>query len=241
MISVSLLLAYLGGAATLDFRNSVIVIPAGASVPEKKTAAMLAEEIEKRTQLRLKVQSEPAQGPAFVIGRTGQMKAADNERDRLAKIDEIINWTNPGPGGFYDDLGNPRQQEHLVTGEGFDRDPEFRHSALIGFGRRPDLGWRLSWFTGAELRFYAPLRMRYTNLDRTAWYKIRVIYGGDMPRVAIRLVANGGIEIHPYRQKPFPVVPVEFEVSREATRGGTLELQWTRPPGLGGNGGEKGR
>ncbi len=63
-------------AANLDFRNAAIVIPAGASVPERKAAAMLAEEIEKRTQLRLKVQTAAASGAAFVLGRAGQVPAA---------------------------------------------------------------------------------------------------------------------------------------------------------------------
>ncbi len=82
---------------------------------------------------------------------------------------QIVNWTNPGPGGFYDDLGDPRQQPHLVRGDAFESDPEFRHSALVGFGaRRPDEGWRMSWFTHAESLFDEPLRMRYTGLDPAA-------------------------------------------------------------------------
>ena len=43
-------------------------------MPEKKAATMLSEEIEKRTQLRLKVQTQPATGPAFLIGRVDQIQ-----------------------------------------------------------------------------------------------------------------------------------------------------------------------
>jgi hypothetical protein len=169
--------------------------------------------------------------------RFAEIRAMNAESDRLAKISEILNWTNPGPGGFYDDLGDLRQQSHLVRGEGFDKDPEFRNTALIGFGaRKPDQGWRVSWYTDAESLFDAPLRMRYTHLDPSAQYKVRVVYGGDMLRVPIRLVANGNIEIHGYRQKAFPIVPAEFTIPREATRNGNLDLEWTRPAGLGGNG-----
>lgn len=169
--------------------------------------------------------------------RFRQIRAMNDEGDRLAKISEILNWTNPGPGGFYDDLGDPRQQSHLVKGEGFGKDPEFRRSALTGFGaRRPDQGWRVSWYSHAESLFDAPLRMHYGDLDPSAQYKVRVVYGGDMPRVPIRMVANGNIEIHPYTQKTSPVAPVEFTVPKEATRSGKLDLEWTRPAGLGGNG-----
>ena len=50
--------------------------------------------------------------------RFAEIRALNTETDRLAKIDAIVNWTNPGPGGFYDDLGNPAQQPHLVAGRG---------------------------------------------------------------------------------------------------------------------------
>lgn len=169
--------------------------------------------------------------------RFAEIRALPGEGDRLAKISEILNWTNPGPGGFYDDLGDLRQQPHLVKGEGFDKDPEFRHSALISFGaRRPDQGWRVSWYRDAESMFDAPLRMHYSDLDPAAQYKVRVTYAGDMLRVPIRLMANGNVEIHGYRPKAFPVAPAEFTIPREATRTGTLDLEWTRPAGLGGNG-----
>jgi hypothetical protein len=169
--------------------------------------------------------------------RFAEIRSTNAEADRLARISEILNWTNPGPGGFYDDLGDLRRQPHLVAGEPYDKDPEFRKSPLIGFGgRRPDQGSRVSWYTDAESLFDAPLRMHYDELDPQAQYKIRVVYGGDMSKVPVRLVANGSIEIHGYRQKPMPVAPLEFTIPREATRTGKLDLEFTRPVGLGGNG-----
>ena len=54
--------------------------------------------------------------------------------------------------------------------------------------------------------------MRYTDLDPTAQYKIRVVYGGDSPRQKIRLIANGATEIHPFIVKPAPYGPIEFDV-----------------------------
>jgi len=174
---------------------------------------------------------------AWMKERFAETRGAATESERLRMIDAIVNWTDPGPGGFYDDLGDPRQQPHLVRGDGFAKDPEFRHSALIGFGaRRPDEGWRMSWYNHAESLFDAPLRMQYTGLDPAASYKIRVVYGGETPRIPVRLVANGSVEIHGFIQKPSPVRPVEFNIPPEATRGGTLALEWTCPAGLGGNG-----
>jgi hypothetical protein len=172
----------------------------------------------------------------WLRNRFKEIRSLEMETDRLTKIDEIVNWTNPGPGGFYDDLGNLSQQPHLLPGEGFDKDPDFLKSTLIGFGGSPQQGWRVSWYTDAETLGDTPLRMRYTGLDPTAQYKIRVVYGGDMPRVQMRLVANGSTEIHGFRNKDMPPKPVEFDIPSEATRTGTMALEWTRPPGSGGNG-----
>jgi hypothetical protein len=65
---------------------------------------------------------------------------------------------------------------------------------------------------------------------------VRVVYSGDAPKMKIRMVANGTVEIHPFIQKPNPVRRLEFDLPWETTRDGSLELSWFRPPGLGGNG-----
>jgi len=95
---------------------------------------------------------------------------------------------------------------------------------------------RASWKDHAEALLEAPLRMHYDGLDSAAQYKIRVVYGGDAPRKKIRLMANDKIEIHPFIAKKVPYGPVEFDVPREATAGGELNLSWYREPDLGDNG-----
>jgi len=173
----------------------------------------------------------------WLKSRFAEIRGLSAEPERLAKLEQVVNWTNPGPGGFYDDLGNAMAQPHLVAGEGFDKDPDFLRSALVGFGSRlPQDGWRTSWFSHAESMYDAPLKMRYTDLDGAAHYKLRVVYAGDQPRIKIGLVANGGVKIHDYIDKVSPIAPVEFDIPQEATKDGTLSLEWTRPPGLGGAG-----
>ena len=157
-----------------------------------------------------------------------------DEPSRMRALNAIVHWTDPGPGGFYDDLGNPARQPHLVRGAGYQKDPEFRESSLTGFAGNP--AWRTSWRTHAESLYDAPLQMHYDGLDPQADYKLRVVYAGDSPRVRIRLVANGSTEIHPLMEKPSPIAPVEFDIPREATAKGTLDLSWYRESGLGGNG-----
>lgn len=156
------------------------------------------------------------------------------EAERMQALERIVDWENPGPGGFYDDLGDAARQPHLVRWKDYAEDPAFLESPLIGFSYRA--AYRSSWWTHAESLNDAPLRMRYTGLDPAAQYKIRVVYAGDSPNVRIRLVANQSIEIHPLIRKPAPVAPVEFDIPPEATRGGTLDLSWYREADLGGNG-----
>jgi len=175
----------------------------------------------------------------WLRARFQAIRATADEKSRLTQIDEILNWTNPGPGGFYDDLGDPNRQPHLVRSSlSYQADPDFRHSPLTGFSNRvPDLsGVRRSSYDHAEALYEAALNMEYTGLDRTAQYRLRVVYGGDAIRVPIRLIANGNTEIHGFQDKPSPVKPLEFAIPRSATATGTLRLSWTRPPGLGGNG-----
>lgn len=137
------------------------------------------------------------------------------------RIDEILNWTDPGPGGFYDDLGDLNRQPHLVRGE-------------VSLEYQPK--WRKSWWTYAESLYDEPLQMKYSGLDPAARYRIRVVYSGDSPGRKIRLATSAGLEIHPLMRKPQPVQPLEFDIPPAATAKGELELSWYREPGLGGNG-----
>jgi hypothetical protein len=163
----------------------------------------------------------------------------------LKALDEILQWTNPGPGGFYDDLGNIACQPHLQRGLGFTEDPGCFQSARVDFeedlvvdepDEDPGVARRVSWMDHAEALYDAPLQMAYTGLDPNARYKVRVLYAGDSPKRKIRLVANDTLEVHPYLAKPMPFKPLEFPIAPEATRQGKLTLSWFGELGLGGNG-----
>jgi len=105
---------------------------------------------------------------------------------------------------------------------------------MVAFHYAPS--WRISWCRHAAALYDAPLQMRYADLDPKARYKIRVVYAGDNFRTKMRLVANDGIEVHPFITKEYPVRPVEFDIPKEATAKGELLLSWYQEPGRGGNG-----
>lgn len=162
------------------------------------------------------------------------IRAMDSERKKREAIDALVNWDNPGPGGFYDNLGQPGAQPHLAPGLGWETDPERRatpHDAMV---TAPE--WRVSWATYAETYRDQPLRLEYKGLDPTAQYTVKATYTGDRLGAELRLVADGKHTVHDYMAKPVPVAPVQFDVPRAATSDGQLVLEWNQTPGIGGAG-----
>ena len=180
---------------------------------------------------------------AIGVGRGANLDLIDRPitnlpwiRAHLANPAEIVNWTNPGPGGFYDDLGDPANRPHLVFGQGFEKDPAFFHTARTGFASRRNQVWRINWHRHAESLYGNTLKLEYTGLDLAAQYKVRFIQAGDATPRATRLTANGTTELHPMRKKEIEVKPQEFDIPASVTAGGTLTLEWTPDPAEAGNG-----
>jgi hypothetical protein len=171
---------------------------------------------------------KPLNSRAWLRERFESIRGIDSENGRLKQIEEIVNWTDPGPGGFYDDLGNASCQPHLVRGPGFAEDPDFFRSALTHFENVPQ--GRKSWWDQAIALFDAPLKLHYTGLEPGARYKVRVVYGGGL----IRLLANDETEVHPLLRKPYE--RLEFDLPAGAAARGSLTLTWYGQPGRGGNG-----
>jgi hypothetical protein len=181
---------------------------------------------------------EPLNNRMWLKRRFGEIRKLESEQDQLRDIAAIVNWTDPGPGGFYDDLGNVARQPHLVRGVGLAGDPGFYETPRVGFvtGRRIQALYPMTWWDNMEALYDAPLRLHYDELDPAASYAVRISYAGDAPSVRIRLLADEKYIVHPEMQKPRPATILEFDVPREATRDGHLTLTWYRQPGLGGNG-----
>lgn len=166
------------------------------------------------------------------------LRKLESANEQVTGIRTLLARTDPGPEGFYDELGNLTNRSHLVLGPGSMEDPEFRSSALTGFSYPDRLGDQapVAWKRWAESLFDARLKMHYDGLDSEAQYRIRVVYSGDARRIKIRLVANEKYEVHPLMMRPWPPQPLEFDIPVEATSKGELNLAWTREQGLGGNG-----
>ncbi|MCX6625981.1 MAG: hypothetical protein NTY38_33940, partial [Acidobacteria bacterium] len=175
-----------------------------------------------------------------------EIRQLAGESERIARLDAIVNWTGAGPGGFYDDLGNIAAQPHLVRDVPYERDPMFVHSPMMSFAMRGAgnvtamdqsfLDYPKSWCTHAEALFDGAVTLRYTELDPEAQYRVKVVYGGDNFTSRLKMVANNQIEVHGWLQRPVPFRPLEFDLPRAATAGGSLTLSVYKEPGRGGAG-----
>jgi hypothetical protein len=150
--------------------------------------------------------------------------------DQPAAIGEILQWADPGPGGFYDSLGELPVSPRLVRGQGVAEDPAFIRSSMVGFLylTEPPPPVRTSWMTCACALGGEPLHMEYDGLDPAAAYAVRVVYGQPEYKARLKLTANGTQAVHGFLEKPEPMAPLVFDVPREATRTGRLRLTWQR-------------
>ncbi len=180
----------------------------------------------------------PLNNAGWLKHRFAALRALDSEAERLAQIDALLQRTDPGPGGFYDELGDPSRRPHLIIGTGADQDPDFYTTVLTGFGFRgngADLSLPRAWWHYAETLFDQPLRLYYRDLDSTATYRLRVVYGREGRRARkVRLTAGDGLEIHGYLSRPYE--PLEFAIPPAAIVRGELQLTWHPEGGRGGTG-----
>ncbi len=145
-----------------------------------------------------------------------EIRKLPNDTEKLMRLELIRTWENPGPGSYYDDLGNIERSPHLYRGESIETGPP-NHSAPTptywawdgGFSRM-----RISWLdTMTEL-----LGLRYENLDPSAEYELRLTGAGE----AFPNVNGKRIEPTVYNKKDgeFKVFPIP----KTLTQGGTIEV-----------------
>jgi hypothetical protein len=180
----------------------------------------------------------PVSDTMWMRRRVLTIRALTGANQQVAAIRQLLSRTDPGPGGFYDELGNPSNRPHLLTGTQYVEDPGYRTSVRLDFCLPDTLQDKapVAWKAWAETLYDQPLVMQYAGLDGKAQYRLRVVHSGDSPGIKLRLVANDTVVIHPYQLRAWPPAPEEFTIPREATAHGSLKLAWNREPGRGGSG-----
>ena len=188
-----------------------------------------------------------------------------DESARLAAVDEMVNWTDPGPGGFYDNLGTVGRFSHVVYQKTWEEDPSACNTPRVAFpyykadkaaiaqeraafeeanatfkeekgeamtGPRPRQELRMSWQSQMTAQYGTPLKMRYEGLDPHVTYRLKVTYAGRY-RPTMTLTLNETYSIHGPVKQPDPIWPVEYYIPHEATKGGTLDIEWNLVDGRG--------
>lgn len=127
------------------------------------------------------------------------------EADKLKALELIRTWENPGPGSFYDEVGNIAKSPHVIRGQGLNTDPMMEKNPNPGYWWWDDGSsrQRLSWQTSMDW----PLGLAYHHLDPQAAYRVRLTGYGQA-----KLRANGQL-LTPTREakhnlgefKEFPV------------------------------------
>ncbi|MBC7320473.1 hypothetical protein H5T89_07485, partial [bacterium] len=169
-----------------------------------------------------------------------KIKEMENEEDRQKTIEKILNRTNPGPGGFYDNLGHFRSYKRVLSDKGWEEDPGYLSSPVVVF--TPYLlhinreleeqlgGVPLSWVNSVATLYDTPLVVRYENLEPNSDYKLRVTYIGSIGG-KVKLIANERFLVHDFIDTKRKILTEEFEIPKEILSNGELILKWIADDG----------
>jgi hypothetical protein len=173
----------------------------------------------------------PLTNIAWLEGELTKLEKLTDDRAINQGVDRIVNWSAPGSGCSYDDLGNFSMQPHLVRPRTWAQDPGYLESPRCDFRRQPPDA-RQSWNNYAETLYGEPIIMRYSDLDPKGIYAVRTTYTGRY-NPTMSLTANGKYPVHgPVPSDPSGAVR-EWPIPHQAIESGKLELKWERTTGRG--------
>ena len=182
---------------------------------------------------------QPLNDRPWLESQFDEILAMDSEKERQQRINMLVNWEDAGPGGFYDDLGNPDKQSHLDMLSTYEENPsridrvtEGHYRWMNNMSLEVDNRYRHTWLHHSQSLHGAPLIVRYDGLDKNAEYKIKVVEFGRF-HATIDLVADDVYKIHGPLRPEYPLWPVEYDIPKAATADGELELKWGLVEGRG--------
>lgn len=166
--------------------------------------------------------------------------AERSAEQQLGVVQALVNWTDAGPDGAYDQPGSvsPAQAApHLQPGAGWAADPAFFYTPLQAMdpdGHTP-VDRPIRWTTYVQAFYDASVDFVYSGLRVGAAYKVTVVYFPGQPPV--RLLLNRAHTVHDYAAPPSPAQPQTFRLPADAVGAdGRLRLSFNQQPGQGGSG-----
>lgn len=144
-----------------------------------------------------------------------------SEEEKVARLHTIATWETPGPGSYYDDIGNIAKMPHVQREQSLATDPIGQNAPY------PTWWWlddglsrlRLSW----QVTMDFPEAVIYAGVDPSATYKVRLTGYGQM------LLRIDGERVQGDREKIEHGDFVEFDVPAKALEDRRIELTWDRP------------
>jgi hypothetical protein len=143
-----------------------------------------------------------------------KVRALPDEQARLAMLERLRTWGDPGPGSFYDDVGNVGASPRVVRSAGTSAEPDGRVGPLPLFVWEQNGQSRARLSSQTTLRW--PVAIVYERLDPQRAYTLRLNGLGEArPRI-------DGQPVAPTSSGRMPDVFKEYAVPREALSDGRL-------------------
>jgi len=181
----------------------------------------------------------PLNNVMYTIDQLNLIEKLPDEKERLEKIEELLNRNNPGPGGFYDNFATPKSWERVKVGVCREKDPGNLMSPRVSFGvglqgkewvhqitakgfdgsASPN-----SWMQQITTLYDQPLEIIYDKLDPNGSYTIKVAYTGRF-RSRMKMVADD-ILVHDFLMTGIQPI-YEFPIPADALKDGVVNFKWT--------------
>lgn len=191
----------------------------------------------------------PLNDADYILSQCQRIGGMEKEEDRLRGIHQLLNRSNPGPGGYYDSFGSHTISGKVDPGWGWRNDPGYLRSPRIGQAtylleskqRHKDAltGIPLAWIKHLNTMTETPITITYENLDPESNYTMKVTFIGDVfnkeePRDTwASITLNDQYVLHdnvPVRQGSGNVI--ELPIPQEALASGRLKLTFKREKGF---------
>src|SRR6185312_4227726 len=141
-----------------------------------------------------------------------------SEAEKVRRLSAIAAWEHPGPGSFYDDLGNVAKSPHVSQSLDIGPEEHPEPTASFWWWEQGKSRARLSWQTTMW-----PRSIIYQGLDPEAAYLVRSTGSGQ------QLLRINGDRITPSVSSKQMGGINEFVVPAEYVKGRKLVLTWERP------------
>jgi hypothetical protein len=148
-----------------------------------------------------------------------KVRTMPTEAERVARLETLATWEHPGPGSFYDDIGNIAKSPHEVRNEKLaapllDVDNMAIPGVMFWVGNDALARARQSWFTDEGW----PTALKYTEIDPQTDYLVRTTGCGDC------FLRVNGVRLAPTLDGRKVGEIKEFPVPRGLYRDGAITL-----------------